>query len=917
MIDNLALNKQIHIYSVDTGCFYTPIEEKIHRCMIRYGRHKNELKKINTSAYDEDKRIKYKKLYSFVNKKIKDSKELLKEEFKNNTQNTRQLSENSFADKNVISVFESTLTRVIGIDIDQLSCDIMVVQTFFYEVIEQLIKNGFTHNGEKYKYFTSSAGQIRLKKTVFIKQSLWDKHEKTLMCGLTIDKINSTIVGEKINDDGSITSLFGINVNKFLAYLALSNSATDLWEDFNIDKCIVVKDFETKVIGEVDNICDVTYKIERQIMPVPITHTDGCGMILPKICKKNFMVRLPWVKGLLASFDFVRFIRENNCSSIVKDIYDKEWDILKDDIQIIFTESQFKMYKYYNDWDEYKYSFKEHKCQAGICNMEEDRFSKATINYQMIQTLTDIKKEEIEILISRSQQKLYNLSRDKSTMLNAFSVTKHNTDKTYLQQALEIYPELLQDEYCKHALRQIKNSLIKKYKSAKLDVFGKYTFLIPDLYAFCENLFMGIKEPNGLLGDGEVFCKLFKNSKKLDCLRSPHLYCEHAVKNNTIDKEKSKWFKTDAIYTSIYDLISKILMFDNDGDKALVVADENLIAVAERNVINKNVVPLYYQMKKAESTILNSDSIWEGLNAAFSGGNIGAYSNDISKIWNSDVFINGTKEEQQEALYVIKLLCMENNFVIDYAKTLYKPERPDDINTVIKKYTHSKIPYFFIYAKDKTSNQVSEINNSLVNSFDKMFKNNPLKFDIKNFGKLDYKKMMSDKNIVIDNDIIEEYNKLNRTYHFKISQKNQDNVDYIIKTIKDSLLSFGYIEVELSDMLVKHLYSMKKQPHKEVLWQCFGNVIINNLIRNIPENSIQCEKCGARFIQTYPNQKLCETCSTYQPLNNKSIKCIVCNFEVDVDAWDMKTCRCKKCQHIENKRIKLEYYHNNKKLKKS
>src|SRR5690606_2044320 len=138
---------------------------------------------------------------------------------------------------------------------------------------------------EKYRYFTSSAGQIRLKKAVFIKEKLWNKYEKTLMCGLTIDKINE---------------YGGINVNKFLAYLALSNSATDLWEDFDIDRCIVVKDFETEVNSEVDYISDITYKIERRNMLVPITHTDGCGMILPKISRKNFMIRLPWVKGLLA-----------------------------------------------------------------------------------------------------------------------------------------------------------------------------------------------------------------------------------------------------------------------------------------------------------------------------------------------------------------------------------------------------------------------------------------------------------------------------------------------------------------------------------------------------------------------------------------------------------------------------------------
>lgn len=542
----MALNKQIHIYSLDTGSFYTDTESKIHRKMIRYGKYKKILKEADINKYDEPTKKKYKNLYSTINKRITETKNDLKAEFSNNKA-VRELTPSSLSDKKIISVFESTLTRTFGLLTDELTTDIIVVQTFFYKVIEQLIKDGFTYNGEKYRYFTSSAGQIRLKKTVFIKQSLWDKYEKSLICGLTIDRIN---------DCG------GINVNKFLAYLALSNSATDLWEDFDIDRCIVVPDFETNVNGNVDFVDHITYTVQRKNMDVPIPHTDGCGMILPSLSKKNFMIRVPWIKGLLASFDFIKFIKRNNCSPIVTDIYGKERDIIKENIKIIFTESQFKMHKYYTDWEEYKTMFKKYSCQAGICNLEEDYFPNATINYQMVQSLTDIKKDELDQILKKSKDTLYNLSRDKNTMLKVFGVTRYNMNKTYLQQALEIYPEMLQDEYCKHTLRQIKNSLVKDYRSAKLEIEGKYTFLIPDMYAFCENLFLGIEKPNGLLKNGEVFCKLYENGKRLSCLRSPHLYREWANRDNTINDINREWFTTNAIYTSTHDLISKILQFD-------------------------------------------------------------------------------------------------------------------------------------------------------------------------------------------------------------------------------------------------------------------------------------------------------------------------------------------------------------------
>jgi hypothetical protein len=70
-------------------------------------------------------------------------------------------------------------------------------------------------------------------------------------------------------------------------------------------------------------------------------------------------------------------------------------------------------------------------------------------------------------------------------------------------------------------------------------------------------------------------------------------------------------------------------------------------------------------MKKAHAVQLSNESIYNGLNAAFVGGNIGIYSNNISKIWNSDIFISGNIYEQKEAIDLIRILCMENNYVID------------------------------------------------------------------------------------------------------------------------------------------------------------------------------------------------------------------------------------------------------------
>lgn len=845
----IALKKQIHIYSVDTSSFYNKKEMKIHgrlnglylyRKKLIKKKDKFKSKNLNENIR-ESKTSKFKNqmqsLIEQTNREIKKTKEQLYVEFGKH-EGIRNLNKSYLTKYKVISVFDSVLTRTLKMQQNELYEDIMIVQTYFFEVIEDIILDGFMHNGEKYICLTASAGQIRTKKTVFIKEKVFEEHKNTLMCGLT---------KEIINESG------GVNINKYLAYLALCNSATDIWEEFNIDKAIVVDDMETLVRGEVDFINDKTYKITRVKMSIPITHTDGCGMYLPKINNKNMMVRLPWLKGLLISFSYDNFIhkvsKDGKYYGKIKDIYGKEWDILEDEIEVIFTKSQFKMWKYYKSWQEYVDNYKKYNCQAGKCN-EEDEFNNAKINYQMLQTLTDITNEELETICRTTKHNITSIGRDKKTMLKVLGVTKTNTNKNHIQQALEIYPELLNDTYSKEILKQVKKSIVKEGRSAKVDINGIYTFLSPDLYAFCEYLFLKHKKPRGLIKKGDVFCNLYKGVNKLDCLRSPHLYREHAVRNNVIDEIKEKWFITDAIYTSSHDLISKILQFDNDGDRSLVCAERTIVEVAERNM--KDIVPLYYNMRKADASTIDNTAIYNGLKLAYTGGNIGQKSNDITKIWNSEN-IN---------LDVIKLLCMENNFTIDYAKTLYKPERPKEIKKVITDYTKSKTPHFFIYAKDKKKDMVEKINNSVVNKLHKIISNPRISFKNVGSGKFDYTMLMKDTDVELDHNIIKKYTKLDLKSHFMINKSDDEsnNISYLYHDIRKQILAINNDLSYVVDVLVKYLYEEKKANFKTTLWECFGDVIVDNLMNNIKINLIYCDKCGVLIEKTSNRRKYCEEC---------------------------------------------------------
>lgn len=870
----MALNKLYYVYGLDTACFYTDEENAIEQKIIKARSLKNKLKKT-------DMCIKRKNQIYFLNTYISKYKNKLKELLSENVNVIRNIRLDKILNKDGqpslkrrVSIFDSNLTRCFGLVEREFNEEIVIVKVYFFDVAESIIKNGFYMNGEKYVFFSASAGQIRTKKLVAVREDLLNKHWNTLTAGLT---------RENINAQG------GMNINKYLAYLSLCNSGTDVWDNFDIDRCIVVDDFENTVHGVVDYIDDKTFEITRMEHDLPVAQVDGVGMMLPCVSNVNFMTRLPWVKGLLATFDFVKFINENNASPILTDIYGIEHNILKENIQIIFTKSQFKMWKYYSNWNEYKDNFKKYNCTAAKCNIEEDNFDDSVINYQMIQTLSDLSDDEIKSLANLNDKDLNNLSKDMGTMLRVFGAVSWNNNKDSFQKCLEKYPELLSDAYSRQTLREIKNKLEKELWSARFNIEGKYTFVIPDLYAFCEWLFLKQENPQGLLKDGEVCCKLFNNGEKLDCLRSPHLFIEHPIKKNNTNIE---WFSTNAIYISCHDFISRIVQCDFDGDRLLVTNNKTLVEAAERNNKEKNIVPLFYVMSKAKAEVLSSENIYKGLITAYTGGNIGEISNSITKIWNSG-------EITDEKLKVIKWLVMINNFVIDFAKTLYKPEIPAEVEKIISKYTKSKVPAFFMYAKKKTNKQVKSISDSSVDRIHKIYKKRNLNYNFKqdNIGVFDYKVLMNNPDTVFVQEVADRFKKVSSTLKFnKTDDKKFYNKFAVYEKAKNEIMELGYDEKTVVDILIIDLFYNRKIPKKKAFWTLFGDTVYENICKNIADNFVMCNRCHKRFYRERPTQKYCFRCQGYQKQRVKTITCCDCGREFEVDARNMTKTRCDKCQ---------------------
>lgn len=843
----MSLNKIIYAYSIGTDALYNKEEKYIHKRLLKLYSLRRKIKERNNS----DEKWKY----SSVNRVIKKEKEKLTSflDMSLEKKDMRELTEKELSDKNIVGLFDSFLTRSLGLKPNTVTKELIIVNVFFFQVFKSMVRDGFIFNEEKYIFLTSSAGQIRQKKAVFIKESSYKKIQLKMMCGLTLDKINE---------------LGGMNRNKFCAYLALNGSATEVWEDFDVRRAIVVEDFETCFQSEVDYIDYNTYEIERKQMPVKIPCTDGWGIVDGETTRQ---VRLPWIKGLLTNFPLQQYLKEK-CSPqewIVKDIWGQEHNVVEEKIKYIFCKSQMKLHKFYSSWNDYCENFEKFECTANYCNIEEQSINNTRINYQMLQQLVGVTDKEIEKLVRNTITEIESIGNDYQTTMRLLGATEYNKNPSWFQEALMIYPELFRDPYCRDILKQTKQSLVKQAKGGRIRVNGKYLFVAPNPLTFCEHLFKRIEFPNDILSNNEVYTNQFPNGVELALLRSPSLGKEWGIKINKRNEELDKWLgNTNCIYTSSYDTISKLLSFDCDGDKLLVLRDKNLIKMGKR--LMEGTVPLYYEMKKAEASNLTPETIYEGISLAFTSGNIGPASNLIT------IVKNNNESDREEADKVVKWLTMEVNFLIDGAKTLFFLTRPKYADEIIKKHTKGKLPNFFIYAKDKEPHQVEPPNNSTMNRIAASIPDSKIRFS-KSISKFDYRMLMNldyGFSISSDSKIVKSYDYWNaRVNEFEEDKavKNQDMYKY--KNLRKKVLEESGEDIDyIVNTLVAYLYTVRKTSAKKGLWDSFGDVILENLKKNLEGKGKICQVCGKRFAQKRATQNYCSTDCYDKAKNQREIE---------------------------------------------
>jgi hypothetical protein len=169
-------------------------------------------------------------------------------------------------------------------------------------------------------------------------------------------------------------------------------------------------------------------------------------MFLPDKQKSSFQIRGGHFKGAMFPFDFKKFAEEIAKNTVIKDVWGDKHDIVADDIQYIFTSSQFKMHSYYNSWNEYKEQFKAQGIRFSVNSWANSAKDKVRANYQVLQTLPP--NSDITAICNETLNRLTKLHTDLDYVKEVMKLDK-TSPKHYLATALQIYPQLIFDDYIK------------------------------------------------------------------------------------------------------------------------------------------------------------------------------------------------------------------------------------------------------------------------------------------------------------------------------------------------------------------------------------------------------------------------------------------------------------------------------------
>ncbi|GIU69838.1 MAG: hypothetical protein KatS3mg002_1074 [Candidatus Woesearchaeota archaeon] len=598
-------------------------------------------------------------------------------------ENPRERVEQLYRERRVIEKLGSSYEnrkriKEINREIERLTfiSEIVNVKIENISHYREIMREGLWINGREYVRFMVSAGMARRSTVQFIDKE-YIKLREVLENG--IDKSNLKMVYSKYN-----------------AYFALASSAT---YRVSTPRIGVIRDYEYEVERLVEYIREVEGQeedeIEEKVVKVKVNAFDGQGLVSPEMAgvwsrdlglryiPNSFCIRANWIKGQAVVFDFKKFAEKRGIYKFV-DIWGTERDIRE--IDVILTESQFKLWNAYKNLEEYLENCEKNKLGWGISRYTPQSEKEVMMtSYQLLQVL-DLGEEELEDLVEDTLDWLrgINLNNPEYTILYLLGeVCNHR--ELEKEKAVEIFEKieqsvvkgllldwnLLKDNYLKRYIHRSLEKKIREVKFGKLQISGNWQVAIADPYAFCEHL-LGL-EVKGLLKEGEHYCKYWmkKGVKEVASGRSPLTWkSEMNILHFREDEEIRKWFShlESGIVFNIHG-IDTMLMADSDFDYDIVFSTDNYHFIKGAS----GGLPITYEKKTPEKKEIIEDELYTA-DIDTMGSKIGYITNIGTTLYCMlDLFEEGSRE-YNEIIKRLKLIRKAQGNEIDRGKgILVKP----------------------------------------------------------------------------------------------------------------------------------------------------------------------------------------------------------------------------------------------------
>lgn len=641
-------------------------------------------------------------------------------------ENKRELKKLPFSDtvKKQISIINAKIDEMLFVP-EYVSVVIDDVAHY-----KKIIKDGLYINNFKYVRLMCSAGQARVNTVILVREDYEAELKKRLRCGAKSVKITK---------------------NKYNAYFALSSSSTYLIPKPNV---LLIGDCEIEMEKRVDWISKIppeeknklsnNERVNEKVTTLLFNLFDGCGAVSVEFAKRvaealgldyipaAFCIRCAYVKGMVFVVDFKQYARELGII-FQKDLYGVEQKI--EDMDMILTKSQFKLYNAYDSMEDYYRLCKENGIFWGVTKVtpkEDDTYFRS--NYQFCQAIDLRKDEDVAELCQPTVEWLSGICGDdvNRTLLfllgrmlekpdvdynNILNLTSDNVAK-----ALILNRSMIDEEYIKNTIIMSVNKKIRESYLGKLVLNGNFSVMIPDMYAFMQHAFG--QTVTGALKEFEHYSHFWNQRGKTEvvAMRSPLTWRSEVNKLNLKNNELTeKWFKylTSGIVYNVWGC-DCIIHADSDFDGDIAATTDNSVFIRCRY----DNLPITYTKSTVDKEFIKEEELYLADIQSFNS-EIGPITNISTSFYEllSKYEDNPDSKEAKEILERLKLIRKSQGDSIDKAKgikiepmpkhwTKIVKKKPDGIDDTLFDFINSIVadrkPYFFRYLYPKENAKYME-----------------------------------------------------------------------------------------------------------------------------------------------------------------------------------------------------------------